>query len=250
MSQALYIDGIELVPSKVAGKTVGLSNDYVSRLAREQRIFATQIKRQWYVDLQSLRRYIESTKIEKEERNRELSQQRQIEKLQKTARVIHETQKRKVASQRMRRLAVVDTSAILVLGILTTGLGWLWWNANPAALPETPAVATVKTAKTELAQHDTSTGGTEPALRDTSEISGQPSEQGFVAIPVTNSATTTSVIAARFSDDAVVIQLDGQALIQPTFTEREGDLYEFVNVERASSGAAWRIVTDEQTLYE
>jgi len=53
--------------SSDAGKMFGYTNDYVARLARERKIVATRVGRQWYVDIESLRGFIQRAEEAKKE---------------------------------------------------------------------------------------------------------------------------------------------------------------------------------------
>lgn len=73
MSRTLDINGRLLHPVKEAAASVSYSRDYVTRLARENKIIATNVGRQWFVDLESLKGYIENVSIEQEIRKKQLS---------------------------------------------------------------------------------------------------------------------------------------------------------------------------------
>ncbi len=81
MAESLKIEQANLLPSKEAAKRVGYSNDYVSRLARSKKIIATQVNRQWYVDLPSLKNYIAKSKVIQQSRHKLLSEQRKKEQI-------------------------------------------------------------------------------------------------------------------------------------------------------------------------
>ncbi|KXJ99765.1 MAG: hypothetical protein UZ19_OD1000263 [Parcubacteria bacterium OLB19] len=57
MSTQIEINGAQLIPLKEAAKRIAYSRDYLAKLAREQKIVATQIGRQWFVDMYSLQTF-------------------------------------------------------------------------------------------------------------------------------------------------------------------------------------------------
>ncbi len=80
MSTAIEIDGRALYPIKEAAQETSYSRDYVTRLAREGKITATNVGRQWFIDLESLKAYAESASLEQEIRRRQLSEDRKLER--------------------------------------------------------------------------------------------------------------------------------------------------------------------------
>jgi len=79
----IEINGRTLVSIKEAAKSVSYSRDYVARLAREQKISASQIGRQWFVDLVSLQSFAKSIELEQKVRKQNLSHERKRERIAK-----------------------------------------------------------------------------------------------------------------------------------------------------------------------
>lgn len=69
--------------TKHASTQVGLSHDYIARLARHEKVQAVQVGRTWYVDLASLHQFITVRKWEKQVYARLVQRERQAEKLLK-----------------------------------------------------------------------------------------------------------------------------------------------------------------------
>lgn len=76
MTGALEINGKKLLGVKEAAKAVSYSRDHITRLARENKIVATHIGRNWYIDINSLKSYEEVSRTEQEIRKRHLSEER------------------------------------------------------------------------------------------------------------------------------------------------------------------------------
>lgn len=79
MSTQVEINGDTFLPIKEAAKLVSYSKDYVARLAREQKIVATQIGRQWFVDTTSLINFSQAAELEQSIRKQQLSLERKRE---------------------------------------------------------------------------------------------------------------------------------------------------------------------------
>lgn len=79
MKDEIYINDQIFCAVRVAVEQVSYSKDYITRLAREQKIRAVHIGRNWYVDVDALQRYEEVQALETSVRNRQLQQQRKIE---------------------------------------------------------------------------------------------------------------------------------------------------------------------------
>ncbi len=121
MASNIDINGKKLLPIKDAISLVDYSRDYITRLARERKIVATQIGRKWYVDIESLKNYYESSQAEQEIKKRQLSDQRKKDLAIKDLK----EEKRKQARKRLKRKtpALAVLSAIIALGF---GMGvWL-----------------------------------------------------------------------------------------------------------------------------
>lgn len=124
MTTTLEIDGKKFHTIKSVADKVSYSRDYITRLAREEKILATNVGRQWFVDLDSLNNYIETTAQETEVRKKILSEERKREQKISTA-----TQKKKnIRAQKAKTLnvrATVTACAVLTVGLLS---GWATQN--------------------------------------------------------------------------------------------------------------------------
>lgn len=80
MTESVVLDGVSLLPIKQAAARVSYTRDYVARLAREQKIVATRIGRQWYVDPVSLSSFVAQAEVEQSIRRKMLQHERQVER--------------------------------------------------------------------------------------------------------------------------------------------------------------------------
>jgi len=127
MSDTLKIDGKELFSIKDAARLTGYSRDYVARLAREKNITAAYIGRKWFVDLSSLKSYIESVTLEKEIRKKRLSEERKRERELRN-RLLEENTVRLKKVHAFNIKAAAATGVVASLGIL---VGVFVWRTVP-----------------------------------------------------------------------------------------------------------------------
>lgn len=80
MSSSLETDNKKMQSVSVAAASVGYSRDYVTKLARDQKIAAVQVGRQWFVEAESLRQYAAESLAEQKVRQQELSEIRKAER--------------------------------------------------------------------------------------------------------------------------------------------------------------------------
>lgn len=79
MSSVVQLGSTQLLPIKAASEIVPYSRDYVARLAREGKIVAVYIDRQWFVDTVSLQNFYTNSLLEESVRKRHLSLTRKHE---------------------------------------------------------------------------------------------------------------------------------------------------------------------------
>jgi hypothetical protein len=120
MSSAIEIDGKKLLPIKEAVSNVSYSRDYVTRLAREGKIIASNIGRHWFVDLDSLVNYKEAVSVEQEIRNKQLREERKKEQVSHLALV---SRKEKIQTQE-KYLSMKAAIASMLVGTFGLIGGW------------------------------------------------------------------------------------------------------------------------------
>ncbi|MFM2339789.1 MAG: hypothetical protein RLZZ360_425 [Candidatus Parcubacteria bacterium] len=134
MSEYFYIGKRRLLPLKDVAKVVPYSREYVARLARDGRVAAAQINRQWYIDPESLKNFFEQAQLEIQARGDYLRE------LRKQELDLHEWWSAFVQAQRERQQTrstqAVKKSIVIILlglfvGLLVTRLAPL---GDPAVL--------------------------------------------------------------------------------------------------------------------
>jgi hypothetical protein len=116
MSASIEINGLKLVPLKEAAKSFSYTRDYVARLAREEKIVASQLGRQWYIDLLSLKNFAHVAELEQKVRRKYLSEERKNEQVIK-AQILSVRD-----NLRKKKLAHHNNAARVAVSVLLLGL--------------------------------------------------------------------------------------------------------------------------------
>ena len=256
MSQTLQVNNTEYVKASVAARAVGYTSDYVGRLAREKKIAATRVGRQWFIDLESLKKFIANSDKKKSERREKLRSVRKVEhrvhqnktsKAHHLAHVQYENEiKKGVAS------AVVATMAVVMSGIgigvfATYGVHTpavvtdqvrkhadlealavaVYTGFSPASNQSVAASPVARGVAVEAVPQDSA----EQVVTDSETY--QAENTGLIVMDGDISDETIAAVRDSFSDE-VAVEIDESApdtgLITPVFKERSGDTYRFLMV--------------------
>lgn len=248
MSTHLEINGENLLPIKDAAKLVSYSRDYVARLAREQKIVASQIGRQWFVDLVSLKSFAEASELEQAIRSKHLSAERKREQLAKQEIVSAKLKTRskvKIVHHESRLVATM----VLLFGLLS-GAGI--YTATTLFSLQNLSVARVgsasnfsSTAVTPSAKDDVSIFTVakpqtttmfnsvvqQPIFSDESEVRSMTSKdsEGILLLSRDGEVRDLFEVKAMFSDDVEVrFYQDGTGVV--SYTQENGEVKEFTFV--------------------
>jgi len=115
-----------LISAKAAADLIPYSRDYIARIAREGKITAVQIDRQWFVESTSLQNFYEQSLIEEEVRKRHLSKKRKLEL------EVKEQYQTRLEQLQLRRSSGPLQAAILAALVLFGGVssGFLFLNGD------------------------------------------------------------------------------------------------------------------------
>ena len=193
----------ELLPVKIASELVPYSRDYITRLARDGRVTAVQIDRQWFINRTSLLNFHIHSEIEDSVRSRRLSLVRKNEIEARAARNTRlEILTKKLSGPRHQTL--VQTVLILVCGI---GTGVLMLSVlravdqNPNSVVASALQSDWPTSPlARVAQSPDPSWLEKTSVSESTEK--MPIGGGIVLVPA--SATNTDVAADFFSDDVTV----------------------------------------------
>lgn len=249
MSTQLEINGISFLPIKDAAKVVSYSRDYVAKLAREEKIVASQIGRQWYVDPLSLKNFAEAAVLEQEVRKQKLSDERKREQsLKAEVRTIRKEVVRKAVRAKRETRAVA--ALVLCFGILT-GVGFntlenfssaISFNTNFAQINQVasdmPAPAEVPSEMVVVEEMVTpmptalyTTVAEQPLFVDEAEVSSLSlgNTEGVFLLSRDASIKDAEAVAKLFSDEVEVRFVEGSTGVV-TYTTADGEKMERVFV--------------------
>ncbi len=229
MSTAVQINGVTLVPIKEAASSVSYSRDYVARLAREGKIVASQIGRQWFVDLASLQNFSAAADALEEARKNELRAERKRELMAKEyLSTLDEVAERRVRKE--RRDALLVTCAVVCLGLFT-GVGVYTASLEPGtklaslthsfktAVPASTAVSVAPLSgpapspfrvmeDKQMALVET-TVVERPEFTTESEVQRFATDmEGVVLLSRDTTVRDAAAVAAMFSDEVEVVFVD------------------------------------------
>lgn len=218
MFNALEIDKKKMSDIKSAAKLTGYSRDYITKLARDGKVLATQINRQWHVDLKSLQQYAEVSTIEQQIKKAHLSEVRRHERQVKEVLFMNsEKRKEKIQKQSQRAkqtVGVMIVMAMFLSSVLTSSLSsfvdMLDTQSASVAGNLRPVYADTTVIYGESNQTSVFFDET-PATMTLSE-----NDEGILLLPQVT-ASGTEVLPVDMFADSVVIRHDesGQAFISP-----------------------------------
>lgn len=228
MNSSIDINGKKLLTIKEASSKVSYSRDYITRLARERKIVATQIGRIWYVDIDSVKNYQELAQHEQNVRKRILSDKRKSDLGIKAA-------KQELANSRSvhSSLAVAIFSFFVVaVGILSgVWLGSSWTNIESslsqiASVKQGVVISDNSDQNAYLPEIESFKSGSENYQihfsHDFDPSAFSDTESGYVLLP--NRQSSTTAIESYFSDPVtVVVKEDGQRVLMKV--DDQGDVY-------------------------
>lgn len=235
MSEFFHIGNRKLIPLKDVTKIVPYSRDYVARLAREGKIAAAQVNRQWYIDGESLKNFFDNAQLEVQARTE------YTRELRKQELDLHEWWSAFTATQRARRESrstrtLRKTIVIIVLGLF---VGAIVTQLAPSARPEVlarligggqlAALVTTETSSTVPdAWYDTGVVITEDvSLRNPTGILLTPNRgvgdpATFFSDPVVieeTSATTGLIHSSSSSSSVPFVRIDQQIPVAQQVTD-------------------------------
>lgn len=199
MTEFFHLGNRKLIPLKDVPKIVPYSRDYVARLARDGRIAAAQVNRQWYIDAESLKNFFEHAQLEVQARGE------YVRELRKQELDLHEWWNEFLETQRARRegrpeRAFQKTLVIVILGLF---VGLIVTGLEPVATPSNLAslVTTGQFAASIEAERPV---GTEATWYETGVIIEDESLANPTGILLTPGGVDAS--AAEFFSDNVVVE--------------------------------------------
>lgn len=207
MSTSFQIDNKTMKVVSTAAAAVGYSSDYVTKLARDKKINAVQVGRQWFVDESSLQAYVEQSIAEQKIRQQQLSKARKVERGKRVPKKM--TGADHVRKQQPAIAAMACIGIASILSVIT------FFPSTPKIFDGAQIVAATQSLDFKET-HD----GYEIAVGTTVEPQALPVEfshtsiqtmtgssslqQGVLLLPQSG-VTSTSTIEQMFSDDIKIL---------------------------------------------
>jgi len=248
MATQVEINGDTFLPIKDAAKLVSYSNDYVARLAREQRIVATQVGRQWFIDTTSLKNFSQAADIEQAIRSQQLSlecKREQVVKQEVVAIKKTTSGKAKLIKVRAALAATMALSFGLIIGGgVYTSSQLFPQTVQPAHLGLVGDVLSLNEESPVLAVEEFKAAEPQPTMLyssvmeyplfiDESEVRamGTSSVSGILLLPSEGSITSVAEAQSLFSDEVNIVFTESNSGVVEYVTEN-GEIrkYPFVSV--------------------
>ncbi len=235
-------DGLTTNPHHIssvdAGRQFGYTNDYVSRLAREKKVLASRVGRQWYVDVESLQSFIKKTEEAKKENSERLREERKKERVLLADGGTVEL----LTLAPSRAATLAKTGAVLCASVMMGGLIFVGaenisagksWSA--AVFPALRQIALRVYGLGENPESLRAQSSGAAAYMGASTVAEKKAPQeGIVVLPNEEGigAMSDSEIRDSFSDEVGITRdEDNQSgIITPVFKDREAEGYRFLLV--------------------
>ena len=199
MSDSFHLGNRKLIPLKDVTKIVPYSRDYVARLARDGKIAAAQVNRQWYIDTESLKSFFEHAQLEVQARSEYVRELRKQElDLHEWWSAFEETQTARRESRSPRALR--KTIVIVILGLF---VGLIVSNVAPVARPDVLAGLIEGGQLAALISAPAASVEVEPWYETGEVITEDVSLKNPTGILITGDSTLADP-EAFFSDDVVI----------------------------------------------
>lgn len=214
----------KMITAKAASARFDYSPDYITRLAREGKIIAEQIGRQWHVDIDSLKLFTLQVEADKRARQEELRAERKQE--------LAKTQKQIVITKQETALATVRPMALALTAVAALCL-MVMGSVSFVAYEEKVDAQAMLFGADDVASRLFDTLFAPWKKTSTSEAEVQ---SGVVLLPTSTPAERLEEVRDSFSDE-VRVELDGSdtGVVTPVFKESEGESYRFLLVPVAES---------------
>ena len=147
MSSTLSVNHEEYQTSAEIARRFGYTKDYVTKLAREEKIEARQVGRQWFIDPDAFAEFFIAKEVEKHQRSEQLRKERKLERALIGTTTTDTTTGTSMETKRPRRYFAVEACLVMMCGLLVGQIGWI---AQSAHLNVTDAVVATRTVTNQL----------------------------------------------------------------------------------------------------
>jgi len=242
MSELLSINGTNYLSASDAGKLGKYTSDYITKLAREGKVDATRVGRQWYVNPKSLEAFSNKSEEQKKVRAEKIREERKAEQrahieVQNVSESISE-----IEPPKNKVVALQHTLAILVLG-LALGAAGFFVNIAPPTTQEANVIESSLGSIERIAlalyrfvaPRNSEYYATLPGQGIQEDITTEGATTTYTSLIVAPDEVFTEAQVAQVRDsfsDEVEVSVDPNnpdtGIIVPQFRDSEGQQYRFL----------------------
>lgn len=214
MSNSLETDNKKMESVGAASARFGYSRDYITKLARDKKILATRVGRQWFLDFASLEAYVQKSELEQKIRQQGLRAERKAERelvLQSQKEVLTPTTYlRQLAKQK----SALATMFLLGMAFTYSTVHFLALTSDPetqvASSPLIPEFKNVEEVYDVAVFNNVATFESVPQSVEFSQESVRLSnlenfDNGILLLPYNSGTTSTTKPQELFSDDVKIL---------------------------------------------
>jgi hypothetical protein len=261
MSAHQAINDVHFLPAVEVGERFNYSKDYILLLLKQGKIDGKKVANRWYANVASAEKFFEEAKKQKEVRREKIRSERKQELqarqiLQPVARVVESPVRVQHPTQAVKRYAVLETFAIVVIGVLIGTTGYVWTSVD-MRMAETYEGGTLEqfalalygfvsgssqTAHTLGVPPHIESQGVSGTYAGTTENDDAHSDTHSLVIMKADDTSPETIDQIRESfSDPVDVQIDEESpdtgIITPKFKNREGEEYRFLMVPITSDAS-------------
>lgn len=247
MATELAVEGKNFIPASDAGRSVGYTSDYIAKLARDGKLEATRIGRQWYVTLDSVLDFKSRTEEEKKIRGAEIRRERleEQERYRRQTGVLIPSREYVSEVPDTRLVALAETLLILVIG-LTLGMSGHFMlqssEVHSAAASNVELNPFERLAiflyelvmpEREVEINEATTSETVLPVSENNETLAEDPRSMIVAPESDFTVSDVASVQESFSDPVTVMpdaETPGTGLIVPHFKNGDGESYRYLMV--------------------
>jgi len=244
MSQQLVIDGKIYLPSSILARQFSYTSDYLAKLAREEKVDATRVGRQWYITETSLQQFVSEAQESKAKRSEELREERRLEREHHEVATV--TASSEVITTTTTTLspaaaapvtpALLQTLLVVVCGLALGTTGYYAYQVSNELTQYDEMVTGQQTAALDYSVvwrwlfGSTEVVVIDPAVPAPSQEKLPPTDysvqNAMLMLDGETSTATAKAIQESFSDE-VGVTFDGPntVIIQPIFKEKTDESY-------------------------
>ena len=235
MSASFFKEGKEYVSAVIAAKNFDYTKEYILLLIKQEKIDGAKFENRWYVHLPSVEEFFAQAKKTRVEWREQIRDERRRELAQVTGVMSQDK------GQDQRRVAVVETFAILLAGSIMGGLVYFASTPSSSQVSEKPVMEQIAlslyalVSKADPHSNFAAVARLEPTTMNDTESATPKSQVESLVVFKEDDRSAQKVESIRNSfSDPVSITIDSEhgdtGVIVPKFKNHTGEAYRFLMV--------------------